>query len=339
MSKKLRFAVIGTGFWSTLQIPAWRGYKNVELTALYNRTYEKAVIAGKNYGIDKVYADAEKMIAEEKPDFIDIITEVPAHEEFVLLAAKHKVDVVCQKPMSTDYASCEKMVKACMDNGVRLIIHENYRWQEHFRTVKKILDSGAVGKIRRAEFNYYNRGRATFANQPFLKTLPHLITTDFGSHMFDLIRYFYGEPESVYCRGLKTYEELSGEDSLVATLRYPDMLCTCAVSENTHNAMIFVDGESGTLEMDKENNITLCNEEGVRKYEKPVYPTYEWASHVYGYLPPECVSSIVDCNGSVYESLANNTVHETEGIENLKTMKIVYAACESIENNTVVSLL
>ena len=36
--RKLRFAVMGTGFWSTLQIPAWFEVGGVELVALYNRT-------------------------------------------------------------------------------------------------------------------------------------------------------------------------------------------------------------------------------------------------------------------------------------------------------------
>lgn len=337
MNKKLRFVVIGTGFWSTLQIPAWQGL-NVELTAVYNRTYEKAVAIAKKFDIEKVYADAEKMLMEEKPDFVDIITEVPGHEEFVLLAARHKINVVCQKPMSTSYKSCEKMVKACQDNGVRLIIHENYRWQEHFRIFKQILSSGAIGKIRRAEFNYCNRGRSTFENQPFLKKLPHFVTTDGGAHFFDLIRYFYGDPESVYCTGLKTYEELSGEDSIVSILKYPDMLCTLSVSEKTHDSMIFVDGYEGTLEMDQENNITIRNKDGIKKIPKFEYPTFPWASQVYSYLPPECVSNIVECNRSIYESLVNNTVHETEGYDNLKTMKIVYGACDSIEKNIVVSM-
>lgn len=337
INKLLRFVVIGTGFWSTLQIPAWLEVKNVKLTALYNRTYEKAVSVAEKFKINKVYSDPEEMIIKERPDFIDIITEVPAHEQFVYLAAKYKINVICQKPMAPDYITCKNMVEACRKAGIRFIIHENYRLQPQFRVFKEVLSKNLIGKIRRVEFCYGNRGRAPFKNQPFIKTLNHYIITDFGSHLFDLTRYFFGDPLSIYCHGLKTYEELAGEDSIVVILRYKDMLCTCAVSENVNN-QIFVDGYEGVLIMDKNNNIKVINKNGEMDFKVPVSPKYDWAAHVYSYLPPEAVHNIVECNRSIYDSLVNDYIHETEGFENLKTMKHVYSACESTEKNIVVPI-
>ena len=168
LNKKLKFAVLGTGFWSTLQIPAWFEAGNVELVAMYNRTVEKAQSMGEIYGVKNIYADPRELFENEKLDFVDIITEVPAHEKLVKLAAEYKVNVVCQKPMSGSYESCTGMVKSCENAGVRFIIHENFRTQPRFRQLKKILDKNPVGKIRRAEINYSNRGRTTLPNQPFL---------------------------------------------------------------------------------------------------------------------------------------------------------------------------
>jgi predicted dehydrogenase len=286
---------MGTGFWSTLQIPAWFEVGNVELAALYNRTVSKAEEAAIKYGVPKVYDDPEKLLQNEELDFVDIITEVPAHAPLVLLAAKYKVPVICQKPMGPDYETCVKMVAACKEAGISFFIHENWRWQPHFRYFKSILDQKPIGRIRRVEFSQFNRGRTCFANQPFIKSLPHYIITDGGSHLFDLARFYFGEPESVYCHALKTYEELAGEDSMTAVLRYKDMICACSFSEHVKQ-IFFIDGEDGTLELLIDGSVIITTSEGRQVLTPPVAPKYEWASHVYSYLDAGSVHNIVECN-------------------------------------------
>ena len=70
----------------------------------------------------------------------------------------------------------------------------------------------------------------------------------------------------------------------------------------------------------------------------PQSPKYDWASHVYSYLPPSCVHNAVECNRSFLEVFINGTTPETDAEDNLKTMKIVYAACKSTEENRVMPL-
>ena len=62
----LRFAVMGTGFWSQFQIPAWLEAGGVDLVAVYNRTVSKAEETAERFNIPKVYGDPEKLLQEEK---------------------------------------------------------------------------------------------------------------------------------------------------------------------------------------------------------------------------------------------------------------------------------
>ena len=87
--RKLRMAVFGTGWWSKFQVPAWLHTGGVEIAGLYNRTVSKAQAAAALYGNPPVYDDPEELLLREDVDFVDIITEVPAHRELTLLAAKH----------------------------------------------------------------------------------------------------------------------------------------------------------------------------------------------------------------------------------------------------------
>ena len=89
----------------------------MDLAAVYNRTVAKAEKVAEKFGTPRVYADPEELLQKEKLDFIDIITEVPAHAPLVYLAAKYKVATICQKPMAPDYETAQKMVAACNEAG------------------------------------------------------------------------------------------------------------------------------------------------------------------------------------------------------------------------------
>jgi D-apiose dehydrogenase len=52
--KTLKFAILGTGFWSQFQLGAWQELDEVECVALYNRTLSKAEDLGKRFNLDAV---------------------------------------------------------------------------------------------------------------------------------------------------------------------------------------------------------------------------------------------------------------------------------------------
>ena len=119
--RKLKFAVLGCGFWSKFQIGAWSEIEGAELVAVYNRTRSKAEKIAEYFRIPKVYDDAEELLRTEKPDFVDIITDVDTHAQFVEMAVRNGVrKIICQKPMAPDFATAQKMVKTCSDAGAKL---------------------------------------------------------------------------------------------------------------------------------------------------------------------------------------------------------------------------
>src|SRR3954463_3395358 len=154
--KELRFAIIGTGFWARYQLAAWRELSGANCTALCNRTRSKAQALALEFGVPTVYDSAEELLEREKPDFVDIVTDVDTHSRFVHLAAAHKTPVICQKPLAPSVAEAEKMIAVCRAVNVPLSVHENWRWQTPIRELKKVLDTGIVGKAFRARIDYCN---------------------------------------------------------------------------------------------------------------------------------------------------------------------------------------
>jgi predicted dehydrogenase len=338
---KLKFAVLGTGFWSHYQIPAWFEVGGVELVAVYNRTVSKAEKVAEKFGVPRVYGNPEELLQKEELDFIDIITEVPAHAPLVYLAAKYKVPVICQKPMAPDYETARKMVDTCRQAGIPFFVHENYRWQTPIRTAKKLLDEGHLGRPFRGRFQFLHALESfVWENQPLLKSLERLIVADQGSHQLDLARFFFGEAHSIYCQHLRTRGDIQGEDVASVTLRMENAICNVEMSfvsktEWGHfpEELIYIEGTKGTLELAPDFWIRVTTAEGTwsRRYLPPRYP---WADPNYDVNH----ASMVPLHQDFLRAFRTGEPPENTGEDNLKTMQLVYAAYESAAKNQVIEI-
>ena len=71
------------------------------------------------FGIERVYDDPREMLAKESLDFVDCITDVDTHSQFVHLAAEHKLPVICQKPLGPSLEVAREMDAACRGRACR----------------------------------------------------------------------------------------------------------------------------------------------------------------------------------------------------------------------------
>lgn len=330
---ELRFAVIGTGFWAQFQIGAWKELPGARLVALCDRDDAKARAAADRFGVPKVYADAEEMLNNEPLDFVDITVGPEAHEPLVLLAARHRKAVICQKPMALELAACERMVAACRDAGVPFLIHENFRWQAPMRRVKAALDSGVIGRPFRAHIQFSHGDLAFFEAQPYLFTQPHFALYDMGPHLLDLPRFFFGEPRALYAREFHVHPRFLGEDIVSVMLDYDRLTCHCELTWRTTDYELFVEGEQGTIQWGTDSKLTIATETGTTT-DLLTPQKYAWSDPRYGFSHP----SIVDTNANLLAALRSEVTAETSGDDNLKSMKLVFAALKSAAANFVLEL-
>jgi predicted dehydrogenase len=338
--KPLRFAVFGTGFWATYQVAAWREVPGAECVALCDRTRAKAEALAGRFGVPAVYDDPERLIAEQKPDFLDVITDVGTHPRLVHLAAKHRVPVICQKPLAATLAEAEAMVAACHAAGTPLLVHENWRWQHPIRELKKVLDAGAVGVPFRARLDMVS-GFPVFVNQPFLAELEQFILTDMGSHILDLARFLFGEPRSLYCQTRRTLPHVKGEN--VATVMMDmnggrtTVLCELGYAEAPlerecfPETLAFVEGDRGSVELAPGFVLRVTTKDGTHS-RKVAPPQYPWAEPAYAVVH----SSMVPCHADLLKHLRGDGPAETTGDDNLKTVRLVFAAYDSARDDRVI---
>lgn len=341
MSQKFKGALIGCGFFAQNHLHAWRGLEQGEIVAVCDMDVTKAEAAAAMMPGDvRAYNDAEAMMKAEKLDFVDIATTTPSHRPLVELAARHAVSAICQKPFADTLEDAQAMVTACNTAGVKLLVHENFRWQKPFREMARIVDSGALGRLNYARFSF-RHGYDNYKNQPYLAEVERFTIMDVGLHLFDLARHFLGDVESLFCRTQRLNPIVRGEDSFHASLRHESgAVSICETSFWTRwyphpfpQTFAMLEGDLATLELRQDFKLFLHREGSVEEIAAaPDVP--EW-----GGAPWQGIQeSVIAIQAHWLDCLRHDKTPAPSGADNLKTLTLALAAYDSAERDAAVRI-
>ncbi len=338
--KNLRVAVVGCGFWSRFQVPAWQELSDVDCVAVCDIDQAKARQTAEAFDIQQSYSDAATMIREEQPDVLDIITSPSTHRQMVALAASTRTPVICQKPMANELGEAKAMVQLCQEAQIPFFVHENWRWQRPIRELKKILEAEKIGTPFRARLDF-NTSFPVFINQPFLRELNQLILADLGTHILDVVRFLFGEAKQLVCQTRTVSPGIAGEDVATVFLEMQSgmvVICNLSFASRTEfekfpETFIFIEATRGSVELAKDFSVRVTDSEGTFSRRCPP-PTYRWADPDYALVH----SSIVECQRNLRNGLLGAGVAETTGVDNLRTLELVFSAYESAQRGAVVTM-
>ena len=336
---ELKGVIIGAGFFAQFHAEAWARIDGMKIVALADPDLEKAQAFAEQWNIPNVYDNAEKMLQQEKPDFVDIITRPDSHLTLTQLAASFGANVICQKPMAPKWDECLMMVSTYKDAGVRLLMHENWRWQPWYREIKKLIEADTFGKIFHLGFHMRTgdgRGENPYTAQPYFKEMPRLFIYETGVHFLDTFRYLAGEISSLYCQTNRVNPFILGEDYATVNLTF------------TSNARGIIDANRiagprvpeiafGTFSLEGERASLRMTPQGdlwINIYDQPEF-LHSYHKPTIGYKG----DSIFALQEHFVDCLLSGAGCESEGEEYLKTVKAVLACYESAEQNRVVNLL
>jgi len=151
------------------------------------------------YSIPATYATAAEMLECETLDAVDIASPRETHVAMCELAASKKLPILCQKPLAPNLRDAQTLVRN-LGAGVRLMVHENWRFRPHYRLIAQWLAEGAVGKVRQASMTILTSGLLPDAHdrlpaverQPFFATLERLLLMEVMIHHVDTLRFLLG---------------------------------------------------------------------------------------------------------------------------------------------------
>lgn len=217
----LKVACLGAGYFSQFHIGSWQRMPRAQLVGVCDRNIEKAA-AHEVHSFD----DLTDMLAQTKPDILDIILPPAGHEAAIRTAIDAGVQaIICQKPFCTSLAEARAMADLAEAAGIPLTIHENFRFQPWYRAIKVALDAGRIGQVQRVTFRLRpgdGQGPEAYLDrQPYFQQMPRFLIHETGVHWVDTFRYLLGQPSHVYADLQKMNPVIAGEDSGVVIFDHP----------------------------------------------------------------------------------------------------------------------
>jgi predicted dehydrogenase len=148
----------------------------IELVAACDLNKVRLDKCGKRWNIPSLYQDYRQMLVKENLDILSVCTWGSTHLEIVKEAVNSSVkEIFCEKPIADSLKNADEMIKLCNEKKVILQIDHQRRFDKFHQDVRAFLQDGKLGRIQQVGF-YYTAGIANT-----------------GSHMFDLLRFFFGD--------------------------------------------------------------------------------------------------------------------------------------------------
>ena len=213
MMAELKVACVGAGYFSQFHYDSWARMERVTLVGSCNRDIEKANATGL-----PAYSDLDQMLAEQKPDLLDIILPPEVHTRTIRAALAAGMRwIVCQKPFCQTLEEAQLITAEAEAAGATIIVHENFRFQPWYRAIKTALDRGDLGTLHQATFRLRpgdGQGpEAYLARQPYFQKMERFLVHETGVHWVDTFRYLLGDPQAVYADLRQINPVIAGEDA------------------------------------------------------------------------------------------------------------------------------
>ena len=142
--KTIGYAIVGTGYFGAELGRIMKEQEGAKIVAVYDP--ENGETVAKELGCD-VETDLDKLCSRDDVDAVLVASPNYLHKESVLVAARHKKHVFCEKPIALCYADCDEMVRACKENGVIFMAGHVMNFFRAVRHTKRLIAEGKIGRV------------------------------------------------------------------------------------------------------------------------------------------------------------------------------------------------
>lgn len=247
-ARKLKVGIIGTGWIAEAHIQSYKNMPDVDVVAAADLIPGKAEAFMEEYGVKGVrfYPSHKEMLDNEELDAVSVCTYNRAHAECAIYALEKGVNVLLEKPMTVTLDEAVAIMKAEKKSGKVLSIGFQPRGDANMQYIKRIVDSGELGKIY-----YIQTGggrRRGIPNSTFIedKTAGIGALGDIGCYSLDMVLNAIGYPKPLTVSGYTS--NFFGTNPIY---QHPDRFHTAEENANRFNvddfAAAFVRLEGGII--------------------------------------------------------------------------------------------
>lgn len=207
--KRLKTAVIGTGFMGRVHLEALRRVEHVDVIAVAGRQLESAKKLADAYDVPGALADYHELLGNSELDAVHICTPNVLHYPIAKAAIQAGKNVLCEKPVAVSTQEAEELAKLAEQAGVRNCVCHNLRYYPMVQQMRRMREAGELGEVLVAQGTYSQdwmlydtdwnwRVDATASG-------PSRVMADIGSHWFDTVEHVTGLRVSSLCADLQIF--------------------------------------------------------------------------------------------------------------------------------------
>ena len=199
--KKVKYGIIGLGWFGEFHGEALASLPNVELHSLCTRTESRLKDLGEKFGVSNLYTDYNEMLADPELEAVSITTMWDQHTEPTLAALRAGKHVFLEKPMASTVADCQAIVDAAHAAEGYFMVGHIVRFNPRYAAVKREIEAGKIGKIVSI---YARRNVPVSIGAAVLPKIGPIIGD--GVHDTDIMLWYTGAKiESVFAQTLNVH--------------------------------------------------------------------------------------------------------------------------------------
>lgn len=331
---------IGAGFiMRDVQLAAY-DEAGFDVVAIASRAPEHARAVATQWGISTVHDTWEELLADPRVQIVDIAYPPDAQLDIirhVVEHADHIRGILAQKPIATNLADAQEIVRLCDQAGITLAVNQNMRYDQSMRALKSLIDGGRLGKPIVAEIVMNARPHW----QEFIRGYGRIAILNMSIHHLDVYRYLFGDPERIYAsvRPDPSWDFPHADGLAFYVLEYEDGLRAVGIDNCftwvDHGIGWRVEGSEGvakgTIGWPDFPYGSASTIEYTLRDEPATWHRPKWGER---WFPQAFIGTMMQ----LMRAIENGEEPEISGLDNLKTMALIEAAYRSVKERRAVDL-
>ncbi|MGI8743184.1 MAG: Gfo/Idh/MocA family protein [Bryobacteraceae bacterium] len=209
--RKLKTALVGTGFMGKVHAEGIRRLGNVEIAGVAASSDAKAKQFGESIGVDRTTGNYETLLADPEIQAVHILTPNALHYPMCKAALKAGKHVLCEKPFTVSVEEAQELVTLAARKDLANCIEHNLRYYPVVQHIRRMIEAGELGDILIAQGTYSQdwllydtdwNWRIETKDNGQLRAVG-----DIGSHWMDMIQHLTGLRITALCADLQTFHK------------------------------------------------------------------------------------------------------------------------------------
>lgn len=254
-------AIVGIGWWGQKIVTAVQG-KSTRMRFVRGVSKEPDAVRDftARHGI-LLTTELDDVLRDPQVQAVVLATPHSLHTEQIVACAKAGKAVFCEKPLALKAADAKRSVEACQKAGVLLGIGTNKRFWPCMRELRKVVDSGVLGRLLHVEGHYSNENTgkhfSSWRTNP--AEAPAAGLTGSGIHVLDALVSYAGPARKIHAQVLSLQPQPSPLDTITVMFEFERGLSgtLAAIRSTPFYWRIHVFGNAGSAEALGENELVV----------------------------------------------------------------------------------